>query len=95
MQRMHRPQPRGQMLLQRELTVWKVAPTVFLRAFTLCPDHCWSADGARQAAMKAAAVAATAAAHLTPAQRERAINEAASQVEQSTVVPTATITCLL
>ncbi|DBB07161.1 TPA: hypothetical protein ACH3X1_011731 [Trebouxia sp. C0004] len=33
----------------------------------------------RQAAMKAAAEAASAASHLTPAQRERAINEAASQ----------------
>ncbi|KAL0018195.1 hypothetical protein WJX79_010675 [Trebouxia sp. C0005] len=33
----------------------------------------------RQAAMKAAAQAASAASHLTPAQRERAINEAASQ----------------
>ena len=43
--------------------------------------HSWPADGARQATMKAAADAATAAAHLTPAQRERAINEAASQVK--------------
>lgn len=33
----------------------------------------------RQAAMKAAAEAASAASHLTPAQKERAINEAASQ----------------
>ena len=39
-----------------------------------------SADTARQAAMKAAAEAASAAAHLTPAQRERAINEAAALV---------------
>lgn len=31
--------------------------------------------------MKAAAQAASAASHLTPAQRERAINEAASQVQ--------------
>ena len=38
------------------------------------------ADTLRQAAMQAAADAASAAAHLTPAERERAINEAASQV---------------
>lgn len=41
---------------------------------------CWFADNTRQAAMKAAADAAASTAHLTPAQRERAINEAASQV---------------
>lgn len=37
------------------------------------------AGDVRQAAMEAAAHVASGAAHLTPAQRERAINEAASQ----------------
>lgn len=47
------------------------------RAARRCRDL---ADNTRQAAMSAAAEAASAAAHVTPAQRERAIAEAAAKV---------------
>lgn len=45
------------------------------------------ADSGRQAAMSAAAEAAAAATHVTPAQRERAIAEAAAKVMVSPMLP--------
>lgn len=51
-----------------------------LRRAVISQSDVLSTDAGRQAAMSAAAEAASAAAHVTPAQRERAIAEAAAKV---------------